>query len=88
MTNQKKKESLGLEQLLESKEQDKLIKELSFEEGLKLLEQLVEKVEGGALTLDQSISAYEKGVGLLSQLRAHLARAEEKLKVLEEGRDG
>lgn len=75
-------EGISLNDLLSDK-QSKKISEISFEHGLKLLEQLVAKVESGTLSLDQSLLAYERGAQLMQQLRALLAGAEEKLKVLQ-----
>lgn len=60
---------------------------LSFENGLKLLEELVEKVESGGLPLDKAILAYERGAALIEQLRSQLGGAEEKLRVLAKAKD-
>lgn len=57
--------------------------EISFEDGLKILDELVEKVESGTLALDKSIISYEKGVLLIEHLRKQLAGAEAKLKILQ-----
>ena len=57
--------------------------EVSFEDGLKILDELVEKVESGTLALDKSIISYEKGVMLIEHLRKQLSGAEAKLKVLQ-----
>ena len=56
---------------------------LSFEQSLKLLEELVASVESGSLPLDKAILSYEKGVQLVNQMRTLLSGAEEKLKVLQ-----
>ena len=58
---------------------------LAFEEGLGLLEALVEQVEEGELPLEQSVLAYERGVALLSHLRGLISGAEEKLEKLQKG---
>lgn len=76
-------ESITLEELLSDQDVAKRICGLNFEGGLKLLEELVERVESGALALDKAVSAYEKGVKLIEHLRAQLAGAEEKLRVLQ-----
>ncbi|NMC62114.1 MAG: exodeoxyribonuclease VII small subunit [SAR324 cluster bacterium] len=74
------KKELNLETLLTS---DKLeLKNLSFEQGLKLLEELVAKVEEGTLPIDSAMNAYEKGVSLIEHLQGQLNGAEEKLKIL------
>lgn len=64
------------------------VKDLSFEEGLKLLEELVAKVESGTLPLDRSVLAYERGVLLMDHLRGLLAGAEKKLQVLQKEGSG
>ena len=58
-----------------------------FEELLAEAEGLAEKMEEGGLTLDESIRAYEKGVGNLRRCAGLLREAEEKVKVLLE-KDG
>lgn len=74
------KKGLNLGDLLSVEKLD--LKTLSFEQGLRLLEELVEKVEEGSLPLDQAMNAYERGVLLVGYLQRQLNGAEEKLKVL------
>lgn len=74
------KKEITVEALLSAEKMD--LKALSFEQGLKLLEALVGKVEEGSLPLDSAMSAYEKGVQLVDHLQKQLGGAEEKLKVL------
>ena len=47
-----------------------------FEQSLEELEQLVEKMETGEMSLEQSLSAYERGVGLYRQCQQALEQAE------------
>jgi len=49
------------------------IENLSFEESLKALEEIVEELDSGSIDLDKAVSAYEKG----AQLKLH---CEKKLK--------
>jgi len=79
--------TLGFEDLLQEKGETK-IKDCSFEEGLKLLEELVAKVESGTLPLDRSVLAYERGVALMEHLRSLLSAAEKKLQVLQREEPG
>ncbi len=79
-----KDEALTLEKFLSSEAAD-VVSKLPFERGLKLLEELVSKVESGTLPLEQAIQAYEKGAALVGKLRGQLSGAEEKLKVLKGG---
>lgn len=74
---------VNLESLLTTEDNEALISELTFEEGLKMLEELVSKVESGSLALDKAIVSYEKGVKLIDRLRSLLSGAEEKLKILQ-----
>ncbi|MEZ4754937.1 MAG: exodeoxyribonuclease VII small subunit [Bdellovibrionota bacterium] len=73
---------LTLKALLTADDIDKQVKTLSFENGMELLEELVEKVETGSLALDQAILSYEKGVLLVEALRTQLEGAEAKLEKL------
>lgn len=59
----------------------------SFEELLAEAEGLADKMEEGGLSLDESIRAYERGVGNLRRCAELLRGAEEKVKVLLE-KDG
>ena len=61
------------------------LSEVPFEVGLKLLEELTEKVESGTLPLEKSIVAYERGSHLVNHLRKLLSGAEEKLRLLQKG---
>ena len=53
-----------------------------FEQSLEELEQLVAKMEAGDLTLEESLSAYERGVGLYRQCQQALEQAELRVKLL------
>lgn len=74
--------TLTVQELLEDEKASEKIKDLPFESGLKLLEELVGKVESGTLPLEKAISSYERGVLIVSRLREQLSGAEEKLKIL------
>ncbi len=56
--------------------------ELSFEKALEELENTVAKLEKGDLSLDDSLSFFEKGVQLAKFLRSELEKAEKKIEVL------
>lgn len=73
---------LTLKNLLAEKDLKTKVKDLSFENGMQLLEELVEKVETGSLALDEAILSYEKGVTLVEFLRSQLSGAEAKLEKL------
>jgi len=74
-------ESLSLKDLLAEEGQTK-VSDVNFESGLKLLEELVGKVESGSLPLDKAILSYERGVALITHLRGVLKGAEQKLQTL------
>lgn len=54
-------------------------KEPSFEELFDELETTIEKLEAGSLTLDESLSLYERGMALAKQCGTQLDRAELRL---------
>ncbi len=60
------------------------LEDVSFEAALAELEGLVEKMETGELTLEQSLAAFERGVRLTRHCQAALQAAELKVKVLTE----
>lgn len=53
-----------------------------FEASLEALEQLVEKMEQGELSLEQSLAAYERGVGLYRRCQRALEEAELRVRLL------
>lgn len=53
-----------------------------FEKSLQELEQLVEKMEQGELTLDESLKCFERGVELTRACQQALQEAEQKVQVL------
>ena len=55
------------------------IKKLKFEDGLKKLEELVNQLDDGSLSLEESISYYEIGVKLKSHCEKLLKTAELKI---------
>jgi exodeoxyribonuclease VII small subunit len=58
---------------------------LRYEDALAELEQLVERMETGALPLDDVLTQYRRGAQLLNFCRARLVQVEEQVKVLEAG---
>lgn len=58
-----------------------------FEKSLGELEAIVEKMESGDLTLEESLQQFEKGVALTRACQKALEDAEQKVKVLME-KDG
>lgn len=56
-----------------------------YEELVTKLEDIIERMENGELTLDDSIKAYEEGIKTCNSLYKILNDAEGKIKVLNEG---
>jgi exodeoxyribonuclease VII small subunit len=59
-----------------------------FEEDLTKLEGVVERLERGDLTLDESVRLFEEGVRLSAACKKELAQAEGRIQVLVEGKAG
>ena len=55
---------------------------INFEETLAELEALVEKMEAGELSLEQSLQHFERGIVLAGACREALAKAEQKVRIL------
>lgn len=54
----------------------------SFERALDELEQLVQKMEKGDQSLDDSLAAYERGVALYRECQKALEQAEQRVRLL------
>jgi len=54
----------------------------SFEESLSELEALVERMESGDLTLEESLGAFEQGITLTRSCQQALQVAEQKVEIL------
>ncbi len=65
-----------------TKPKDKSQPETTFEEALESLESIIEKIESGEIGLEESITQYERGVGLINRCRAILNRAEQRVEEL------
>ena len=57
-------------------------KKISFEEGMQELEALVQGLEAGELSLEDSFKAYEKALALQNSLSALLAAGDKRIRVL------
>ncbi|GGZ55013.1 exodeoxyribonuclease 7 small subunit [Lysobacter xinjiangensis] len=58
-----------------------------FERSLDALEQLVERMEQGDMSLDESLAAYEQGVGLYRRCQTALEEAEMRVRLLTDPQD-
>ncbi len=71
-----------------AKEEKKDISKLSFEEAIKELTEIVDKIETGETPLQTSIEQYEKGMALIKHCRGILQAAEKKIeKVSQQGQE-
>ena len=61
---------------------------VKFEQALSRLEKIVEELEGGDLTLDESLARYEEGVKALKKCYEILRDAEKRVEILLKGEDG
>jgi len=68
--------------------EDAPAKPARFDEALKELEALVESLEQGDLSLDESLERFERGVSLARECRDALTTAEQRVQVLLENEDG
>lgn len=64
------------------------VSELSFEEAFARLEQILEKMNSGALSLDESLKFYEEADKLIIACNKRLNDAERKIEVLIKNRNG
>ena len=64
------------------KEQPASDEELTFEGSLKRLETIVAQMEGGQLTLEQSMNCFEEGTKLANFCSSQLAETESKIEIL------
>jgi len=61
---------------------------LKFEEGLASLEAIVEELESGDLTLDESLARYEEGVKIFKKCHEMLRDAERRVEALLKAENG
>lgn len=66
----------------------KSVPEMSFEEAMAALEQVVRQLESGDVALEQSITLYERGAELKAHCEARLKAAEERVAQITLGPDG
>ena len=59
-----------------------------FESALEDLEQVVEQLESGELSLEDSLAAFEKGVGLVKFCNQKLNEVEKKIGLLVKDKEG
>ena len=63
-------------------------RELSFEQSMQRLEQIVRQLEKGDVPLEDAMKFFEEGTGLVSRCQALLDKAEKQVVRLSKGADG
>lgn len=63
-------------------------KDMKFEQAIESLDIAVSKLEGGELSLDESIKVFEEAIALIKICNEKLSTAEQKVRVLVESQDG
>jgi exodeoxyribonuclease VII small subunit len=61
---------------------------LSFEDALRALEDVVRRLEGGEVPLDESLTLYERGEALRKHCQARLDAAQARIEKIVAGGDG
>jgi exodeoxyribonuclease VII small subunit len=69
--------------MAKSKNQDDISK-LSFEQAIKELTSIVEKIEQGEIPLQDSLTQYERGMTLIKHCRKILQEAEKRIEKISE----
>ncbi len=64
------------------------MKEISFEKALEKLEKVVEELEAGDLSLDDSLKKYEEGIKLARACQQKLDKAKQRIEELEKDASG
>jgi exodeoxyribonuclease VII small subunit len=62
-------------------------KTVDFEQSLKALEELVNRMEQGDMSLEESLEAFQKGISLTRECQTRLAEAEQQVNLLIEEND-
>ncbi len=63
----------------------KKLKEIDFESAMIDLESLIDKMEQDDLSLEESLTNFEKGISLLRICHSSLNNAEQRIKILTQG---
>ena len=66
------------------KKQENDVGKLNFEEAIKELGGIVQKIEQGQIPLQDSIKQYERGMALIKHCRSILERAEKRIEKISE----
>ena len=64
------------------------LQNMTFEEAIAALEEILSQMERGTLPLDQAIGGFESGMALIRHCSEILETYEKKISILTEGKDG
>ncbi|HXN07839.1 MAG TPA: exodeoxyribonuclease VII small subunit [Nitrospiria bacterium] len=67
---------------------EKKTEKMNFEEAMARLEEIVKNLEKGDLPLDKAMTSFEEGVKLSKVCLDQLEKADRKVEILLQGRDG
>jgi exodeoxyribonuclease VII small subunit len=70
------------------KNQQKNSKELSFEEAITGLTDIVDRIEQGQIPLQDSLDQYERGMALIKHCRSILQQAEQRIEKITKEQEG
>lgn len=67
---------------------NEVIKNMTFESAMSRLEKIVSELEGGRVSLDDSLKLYEEGIALVRFCSNTLDNAEKKIKIVKSDPNG
>jgi len=68
--------------------ENKMTKEINFEKAMENLQKIVEELEDGEFSLDNSLKKYEEGIKLVNLCRTKLEKARQKIETITKNKDG
>ena len=82
---------MAIENIMGKEGEDKGMRERvveDFDKGLKELEGIVERLDRGELSLEDSLTVFENGIKLVRELTKRLEEAQKRIEILTEDEDG
>ena len=67
---------------------DTAVDEMSFEQAMRALEEVVQRLDSGDVPLEESIALYERGAALKARCEAKLKEAEAKVELITRNAQG
>lgn len=66
----------------------KISQKTPFEDAMRRLEEIAERMESGEINLEEAVDRYEEACALVAHCRAKLAHAEQRIRVVQQNADG